>query len=234
MSVVADLVLSTGRDDLAVLDLPAGNGLLADYLRERGCRVTCGDINSERDDYVHVNMEERLPFNDGSFDVVICLEGIEHVIEPARLVRELCRVVRKEGVVILSLPNVQSFYSRLKFLLTGVFYQFEPDGRRHPKGRLIDRGHVSPLTLVQLDYIFGEYGWQLHSVAGDRIKRKLLLPIYGVLWVCQRACSVARRWRCRKDDVRRLYAFLDQPRAMLSRSLITVWRSASESASATS
>ena len=191
-----------------------------------GVTVTCGDINAERPEYVFVNMEMPLPFEDSSFDVVICLEGVEHVVEPYSLIKEICRVLRPDGIVVLSLPNVQSLYSRLKFLFTGTFYQFEPEGQLHPLGRLIDRGHISPLSLVQLEYIFGEFGLAPQIVTGDRIKRKILFPLYLVLWASNVLLLRFRAIRCTQEDNKRLYGFLTHLRPMLSRSLVTVWGNA--------
>jgi SAM-dependent methyltransferase len=223
MACVENMVSSTRRLRLEILDMPAGNGLLAERLRQHGHEVTCADINSERPEYVFVNMEKPLPFADSSFDVVICLEGIEHVVEPYSLIKEICRVLRPDGIVILSLPNVQCLFSRLKFLFTGTFYQFEPEGHRHAQGRLIDRGHVSPLSLVQLNYIFGEFGLIPRAVTGDRIKRKILFPIYFALWVSNALTLAIRRLRTSQNEVLRLYRFSTQLRAIMSRSLITVW-----------
>ena len=67
-----------------ILDIPAGNGLLAIKLRESGHNVICADINSEKEDYIFADMSETLPFDDEEFDTIICLEGLEHVIEPAK------------------------------------------------------------------------------------------------------------------------------------------------------
>jgi SAM-dependent methyltransferase len=231
MARVEEIVSSTKRSGLEILDMPAGYGLLAERLRQLGHKVTCADFNSLRPDYVFVDMEKRLPFEDSSFDAVICLEGIEHVIDPYSLIREICRVVRAEGFVILSLPNVQSLFSRLNFLFTGTFYQFDPERHRHPQGGLIDRGHVSPLSLVQLHYIFGEFGLMLRVVTGDRIKKKILFPIYCTLWASNVVTLwLRRRRRLQSDDVIRLYRFSIQFRSMLSRSLITVWGKATDKA----
>jgi SAM-dependent methyltransferase len=224
MARVEQLVAETKRSGLEILDMPAGNGLLAERLRQRGHRVTCADMNSERPEYVFVNMERPLPFDDSSFDAVISLEGIEHVVEPYSLVKEICRVLRPDGFVILSLPNVQSLHCRLKFLFSGTFYQFEPEGHRHTQGRLLDRGHVSPLSLVQLNYIFGEFGLVPQAATGDRIKKKILFPLYCALW----ASSALVLWRRRRryasqPEATRLYSLLNELRPMLSRSLITVW-----------
>jgi ubiquinone/menaquinone biosynthesis C-methylase UbiE len=47
---------------------------------------------------------ERLPFHDAHFDAAVSLETIEHVVEPLALLRELRRVVRPAGTVVVSTP----------------------------------------------------------------------------------------------------------------------------------
>src|SRR5437588_10996091 len=47
-----------------ILDIPAGNGLLADRLRQEGHTVVCADINRERPDYIFADMNEPLRFAD--------------------------------------------------------------------------------------------------------------------------------------------------------------------------
>ncbi len=48
---------------------------------------------------------DRLPYPDGAFDLVTCLEVIEHVGDPLALVAELARVTRPGGTLILTCPN---------------------------------------------------------------------------------------------------------------------------------
>jgi SAM-dependent methyltransferase len=91
----------------------------------------------------------------GEFDTCLCLEGIEHVVDLAALIQEFCRITKSGGLVIISLPNVQNLFSRFRFLCTGSFYQFTPWGSRHLQpGEPIDRGHVSPLSYLQLRDLF--------------------------------------------------------------------------------
>jgi SAM-dependent methyltransferase len=181
MKVVADY-FAAHRPGLKILDLPAGNGLLADALRARGHTVICGDINRERADYRYVDMAEPLPFADGEFDATICLEGLEHLVNPVQLIGELSRVTREPGEIVVSTPNVMSLYSRLHQLFTGVPYQFSPTAAPEVAPReAFDRGHIFPLSFYQLSYLFGQHGAQVKAVLGDRYKKKALMPIYLVL-----------------------------------------------------
>lgn len=48
----------------------------------------------------------KLPFEDGSFDAVICNQVLEHVFEPDAFVREIARVLRSGGRLLLTVPFV--------------------------------------------------------------------------------------------------------------------------------
>ena len=52
---------------------------------------------------------ESLPFRDNSFDVIISLEVLEHVEQPAAVPREVYRILRPGGWFYLSCPNYLSF-----------------------------------------------------------------------------------------------------------------------------
>lgn len=181
MAVVARHFESMPRG-LRVLDLPAGNGLLADVLRAQGHQVVCADINRERPDFMYVDMSKPLPFRDGEFDAVVCLEGVEHMLDPAALIAGLTRVTRPGGTLVISTPNVMNFYSRLHFLFTGAPCQFNPgEVREVAPHELHDRGHISPLSYYQLRYLFGHFGARVEAVLGDRYKKKALMPLYLLL-----------------------------------------------------
>jgi SAM-dependent methyltransferase len=104
-----------GRD---VLDAGCGVGYGSAHLAETARRVVGVDIDPEaiayaRNRYAGPKVEfveadvSALPFGDSSFDVACAFEAIEHVPEPERLVAELRRVVRPEGVCVLSTPRVE-------------------------------------------------------------------------------------------------------------------------------
>ena len=221
MKIVEQFIKDNGKPGQSHLDMPAGNGLLADNLKKAGFNSVCGDFNSERPDYIYVNMEKELPFKDSSFDFVTCMEGIEHVINPSHLVEELSRIVNFGGYVVITMPNVQNFYSRLKFLFTGFFYQFEPEFTRHPKGKPVDRGHISSLTYAQLNYLFVENNLQPAYIDGDKFKKKILMPIYFILAGIN---SLFYRSKIKAEKIEMPYALMDNKKFFFSRSLVAVWK----------
>jgi len=104
-----------GRD---VLDAGCGVGYGSAYVGETARRVVGVDIDAEavayaRARYAAPNVEfleadvTALPFGGESFDVACAFEAIEHVSEPERLVAELRRVVRADGVCVVSTPRVE-------------------------------------------------------------------------------------------------------------------------------
>jgi len=95
----------------AVLDVGADGSQLQRALPD-GCEYT--GIGIGVPPTVPVDLERQgVPYADGAFDCVLCLDVLEHVDNPHRLFDELCRVSR--GFVIVSLPNCwAAFWSMLR------------------------------------------------------------------------------------------------------------------------
>lgn len=109
VSMVGDL------SGCAVLDVGCKKGHLREILREEHQHVryvgldisetVLGTIGDPGDEFKQCDVMEGIPYGDGSFDVVFCLELIEHVENPTLLVSELKRVVKRDGTIVLSAPN---------------------------------------------------------------------------------------------------------------------------------
>lgn len=215
---------------LRILDIPAGAGQLSDALRAQGHDVVASDVNQARPEFIAIDMNQDFPFDDGSFDAVVCLEGIEHMVDPLHLVRELARVAKVGGVVVLSTPNILNFYSRLQFLFTGTFYQFHPAQLREiERNELADRFHISPVDYHRLRYMLAWNGAEIELVMGDRWKRKALLPLYALLWILGWPWSrllffgrTARREHAARN--REMYRHINTPALLFGRSMVVVAR----------
>jgi 2-polyprenyl-3-methyl-5-hydroxy-6-metoxy-1,4-benzoquinol methylase len=87
------------------LDVGAREGHQTRRLESRGYEVTSIDVEPQFASCHRVDANERLPFEDGHFDLVWCSEVIEHLVEPARALAELRRVTKRGGVLLLTTPN---------------------------------------------------------------------------------------------------------------------------------
>src|SRR4051812_17219292 len=89
-----------------VLEIGPGNGFLSTYLRRAGLDVTTVDLDPELKPGVAAALPQ-LPFADGSFDLVVCFEVLEHI--PFESFVECLREIRRisRGSVAISLPDAE-------------------------------------------------------------------------------------------------------------------------------
>ena len=116
------LVAAVGRGK-RVLDLGCRSGALTRHFLEDNSVVGLDvDANALEKaaalgiEPVRANVEETLPFDDGSFDAVVAGELLEHLQFPDALVAEIRRVLRPGGVLAGSVPNAFRVQSRLRYL----------------------------------------------------------------------------------------------------------------------
>ncbi len=102
-----------------VLDVGCGGGILAESMAMRGAGVTGIDLSGkalsvarlhllesgQKVDYRQVAAEELAAETPGAFDIVTCLEMLEHVPDPASTVRACAQLVRSGGSVFFSTIN---------------------------------------------------------------------------------------------------------------------------------
>jgi SAM-dependent methyltransferase len=94
------------------LDVGARAGVQTQWLRERGYTVTPIDFDPVTEECLKVDANQRLPFDDASFDLVWCSEVIEHLENPAFSLSELRRVTKPGGLLLLTTPNSYAWLFR--------------------------------------------------------------------------------------------------------------------------
>lgn len=112
---IKPLVESLGRKDLNIIDVGCGRGVFSNLLSEFGSVVGTEPASSVVDygrvlypnlelhafsleDYVHI-------FPDKKYDLVLCTEVLEHVIDKAGFLNRLKSLVKDNGFVILTTPR---------------------------------------------------------------------------------------------------------------------------------
>lgn len=117
-----------GWQNKRVLDVGCGGGFTTEFLHDRGARVSGIDYSArlisaakrhaegtDRDIDYRAGKAERLPHEDGSFDIVTCVDVLEHVASPATAVKEIHRVLAPGGMFLYDTIN-RTLRSRINMI----------------------------------------------------------------------------------------------------------------------
>lgn len=75
-----------------------------------------------------------IPYSDNYFDVVICADVLEHLLDPWSLMKRLVSVLKPGGLLIASIPNARDYLFFIAIYMRGSF-AYKQEG-------LFDRGHI--------------------------------------------------------------------------------------------
>jgi len=111
--VFDELLAGVDLNGQSVLDVGCGTGWFSQWAAARGGRVTSLDIGVRLLDEARRRASSRpvaadachLPLASNAFDVVISSECIEHTTDPRRALREIYRVTRPGGLLVVTVPN---------------------------------------------------------------------------------------------------------------------------------
>lgn len=103
--------------DIKIIDLGCGTGQSSDYLAQAGYRVTGFDYSQRFIDYAKNNFSkaeyiqgdaEKMQIADGSYDALVTFNTVEHLTNLESCLREMIRVVKPGGKLIIQGPNLLS------------------------------------------------------------------------------------------------------------------------------
>ena len=199
---VAQLIAGLGTAaNKTALDAPLGSGAMALALHEVGYSVSGVDIDLGQSNGLPAgisrqicNLNGTLPFADATFDLVTSLEGIEHVENHFQMLRELGRVTKPGGHLIISTPNICNLEDRLNFLARGTIYRFISRAEMEHHGSGYD--HQNLIGYVELRQVLDWAGFEPLRVERDRVKWKqsvFLFPLWLLLKIYTAAQSAQRK-----------------------------------------
>jgi 2-polyprenyl-3-methyl-5-hydroxy-6-metoxy-1,4-benzoquinol methylase len=123
------------------------------------------------------NVNDGIPLESGSAEVVVAGEILEHLLQPEAVVREVCRVLRPGGLFVGSVPNAFRLKNRLLFLL----------GREFEK----DKTHLHWFSLPGLRRLLSADGMlvehEFFFLESRLLKLSPRLFANTVAWKCVRA-----------------------------------------------
>ncbi len=154
-------LIGTGKK---ILDVGCATGLLANELKKKGNAVYGIEADPRQAEMAKRFCEEVLvgdaenidiPWEQGYFDTILFADILEHLKFPERLLTKLSKYLKKDGFIIVALPNIAHISIRLK-LLFGVF-DYEEIGP-------LDRTHIRFFTYKTAKRMIEDAGYQIGNV----------------------------------------------------------------------
>jgi 2-polyprenyl-3-methyl-5-hydroxy-6-metoxy-1,4-benzoquinol methylase/Flp pilus assembly protein TadD len=149
-----------------VLDIGCGCGEFGRLLKEHGVREVHGveivpearGLAAEHLDSATLgNIEEMdLPFGDGYFDCVTFADVLEHLRDPVMALRKAARVLARDGVIVMSIPNVR-FYEVIAMLAGGRWI--------YADAGILDRTHLRFFTAAEMQNLVEAAGLELLRIS---------------------------------------------------------------------
>lgn len=164
VSSVAQLAI--GHNQIAnprIFDIGCGQGHLLSLLQQKfpaatlmGCDYSDFSPGQQRPyQFFTHDCNRDFPENLGQFDVVVCSEVIEHLENGRHFWRQIARILKPGGVVIVSTPNIESITSILSFALRGYHSAF--GGKAYP-------AHITAVSSMDMHHMIAEAGLQLKEL----------------------------------------------------------------------
>mgnify|MGYP003970771463 CR=1 FL=1 len=147
---------SFGIDGKRCLDIGPGTGRWLQFLKKnKAAYIAAVDISHialknienvcDFSEKVDVEVED-LPFEENSFDIIISFMVLEHIRNPSNYIAEMIRVAKNGAIILLTIPNIVSFVSRVR-VLSGIM----------PLAVTGDSTHVRFYTKKELIKLFDSY-----------------------------------------------------------------------------
>ena len=214
-----------------VLDAPCGGtAALTLALLERGFDTVGADVDPEAEArlgkvFARANLDAPFPWPDRSFDVAFSTEGIEHLENHFSFLREMSRILKPGGVLVLTTPNITTLRSRMRFFGSGFFGR---DGRPLNEASRHPLHHIGLATFPELRYELHTCGFRLIDVRHTHIKPiSYLYAIYAPwMWLYTRMAFRKEKDPAQRKRNQEILATLLSPSVLLGECLMLISRKA--------
>lgn len=180
----------TAQSPGTVLDVGCGSGYLAYLLKSESAdiRVHGFDISTEAlkqatalDEKYALNISlDRVPADDRTYDLAVCSEVLEHLVDVRHCLAEIGRVLKDGGILVVTVPNFSYWKFRIDALLGRIPYIVS------------DEMHLQTFNRGYIASLLGDAGFEVTRVYGIRSRIKHLLQI-SVSWFSETLIITARK-----------------------------------------
>ncbi|OBR64338.1 hypothetical protein A7K91_12545 [Paenibacillus oryzae] len=179
---------SSFAKDKRILDIACGEGYGTHFLSQFASEIIGVDVDSQtiktaQGKYLNPNLEykvddiNKLSFDEGYFDIVVCFETIEHVPDPFTALNNLKRVLKKDGVLIISTPNKAVYSDEKQFNNPHHIYEFYFTDFQESLEKCFPKIEIYGQRVVR-----GSYVWELNRLDSNinNMNNGILLPMYYI------------------------------------------------------
>lgn len=167
---IAPLLARLPQRPLRVLELGCGNGATLAWLRtqtrvehasgvelftdaaqqaaQHAERIVQGNLE-------HMLAQDALPFENGEFDLILCMDVLEHLVDPWRITRACADWLRPGGVLIASIPNVRNWRALLPLLFAARW--------EYAEAGILDKTHLRFFTGASARALLTQAGLQIED-----------------------------------------------------------------------
>ena len=144
-----------------ILEIGSGHGFFLEMMRKCGYKMTGIEISKEKRKFskqvtdvkvLNVNINEELPYV-GNFDVIVMFQVLEHIIDPIGFLRNVRKLLKSNGKIIIEVPNCDDFQLRLHKEYREFYWQ---------------RAHISYFTPITLKRIFSKVDFNTKILGTQR------------------------------------------------------------------
>ncbi|MBS3113289.1 class I SAM-dependent methyltransferase [Candidatus Woesearchaeota archaeon] len=110
-------------------------------------------------DIKKVDITQKLPYKDETFDIICCGQVLEHVLDPLPVVRDMHRILKKNGNLIITVPNINMFRNLFLILL----------GKPLAYSCRFDSPHYRDFCKTEAIRILKKGGFKNIKITGDKL-----------------------------------------------------------------
>ncbi len=152
------------------VDLACGSGNLANGLTEKGYNVLGVDIKNfltnKNINFKKMDLDSDWKIKSESAELITATEIIEHLENPRHFIREIKRILKDKGIVIISTPNIFNWKARIYYPIKGIIWGFREEDYKIS-------GHITPITKYDFQRICSEERMNIKKITYNNSEKEL-------------------------------------------------------------